>query len=57
MPGKEIAALVDEYQDAGKSEVEFNTNSSYRNLTSGIYFRQLKAVDYTEKKKMTLLKS
>ncbi len=59
--GREVATLVDEYKEAGYHEVEFNTSSpigagSIRNLVSGIYFYQLKAGDYTETKKMILLR-
>jgi hypothetical protein len=63
--GNEIATLVDEYKPAGKYEVEFNSHSGEgRNLTSGVYFYQLQAVDpesssgqaYIETKKMILLK-
>jgi 5-hydroxyisourate hydrolase-like protein (transthyretin family) len=57
--GNEVATLVNEEQTAGEYEVEFNTSSSFRlvrNLTSGIYFYQLKAGDYIQTKKMILLK-
>jgi hypothetical protein len=54
--GNEIAALVNEEQPAGKYEVEFSTSSGIRNLTSGIYFYQLKAGEFMETKKMLLLK-
>jgi photosystem II stability/assembly factor-like uncharacterized protein len=41
--GNEIATLVNEELPAGEYEVEFNTNSvEGRNLTSGVYFYQLK---------------
>lgn len=57
--GNEIATLVDEYKSAGNYEVEFNSVSHTReggNLTSGIYFYQLKTGEYLETKKMILLK-
>lgn len=50
--GKEIATLVNEEKPTGKYEVEFNA----ANLTSGIYFYQLKAGSFVETKKMILLK-
>ena len=50
--GKEIATLVDEEKPAGEYEVEFNGSE----LTSGIYFYQLKAVEITQTKKMILLR-
>jgi hypothetical protein len=41
--GNEIATLVNEELPAGEYEVEFNTNSvEGRNLTSGVYFYQLR---------------
>ena len=55
--GKEIATLVNEEKPAGSYEVEFNSHSGeVRNLTSGIYFYQIKAGEYSETKKMILLK-
>ena len=50
--GKEIATLVNEEKLAGNYEVEFNA----ANLTSGIYFYQLKAGSFVETKKMVLIK-
>jgi len=50
--GNEIAPLVKEEKPAGSYEVGFNGT----NLTSGIYFYQLRAGNYTETRKMILLK-
>jgi hypothetical protein len=50
--GGEIATLVNEEKSAGENEVEFNG----ANLPSGIYFYQLKTANYSETKKMVLLK-
>jgi len=50
--GEEIAVLVNEEQDKGYHKVEFNA----KELSSGVYFYQLKAGDYLETKKMILLK-
>ena len=50
--GNEIATLVNEEKQAGNYEVEFDAT----NLTSGIYFYQLKAGNYIETKKMVLMK-
>jgi len=62
--GNEVAKLVDEYKPAGSYEVEFNSHSgSIQNLTSGVYFYQLKSTPigghtggFIETKKMILLK-
>jgi len=50
--GSEITTLVNEEKPAGVYEVEFNGSD----LTSGIYFYRLQAVDFIETKKMVLLK-
>jgi photosystem II stability/assembly factor-like uncharacterized protein len=50
--GREVATLVNEEKPVGKYEVEFNAV----NLPSGIYFYQLKADEYSDTKKMILLK-
>jgi predicted outer membrane repeat protein len=63
--GNEVATLVDEYKPAGSYEVELNIHSGEgRNLTSGVYFYQLKAGDpsagsgqgFVETKKLMLIK-
>jgi len=50
--GNEVATLVDEYKSTGIYNVQFTLN----NLSSGIYFYQLKAGNYSQTKKMTILK-
>ena len=50
--GGEVTTLINEYKPAGNYEVEFNAVS----LASGIYFYQLKSLDFIETKKMILLK-
>jgi Secretion system C-terminal sorting domain/FG-GAP-like repeat len=50
--GREVATLVNEYKQAGKYEVEFNA----ANLPSGVYFYKLEAGNYSQVKKMVLLK-
>jgi hypothetical protein len=55
--GREVATLVNDEKPAGNYEVQFSSHSvEGRSLTSGIYFYQLKAGDYSETKKMILLK-
>ena len=50
--GNEVAVLINEEKPAEKYEVEFNGND----LTSGIYFYQLRSGDYVQTKKMLLIK-
>lgn len=50
--GKEVATLVNEQKPAGTYTVEFNAS----NLSSGIYFYQLKTGIYSETKKIIFMK-
>lgn len=50
--GKEIATLVNEYQQSGNYSKEFNANG----LTSGVYFYTIKAGSFSATKKMILMK-
>jgi len=50
--GNEIATLINEDKPAGSYEVEWNASE----LTSGIYFYQLRAGNFIETRKMILLK-
>jgi hypothetical protein len=50
--GKEVATLVNEEQKAGEYNINFNAN----NLSNGVYFYQLSAGNFTQIKKMILLK-
>ncbi len=50
--GKEVAAIINEEKPPGIYEVTWNA----ANLPSSVYFYQLKAGNYTETKKMLLLK-
>jgi hypothetical protein len=50
--GNKVETLVDEYKPAGKYEVKFQAT----NLSSGVYFYQLRAGSFVETKKMILLK-
>jgi hypothetical protein len=50
--GKEIAVPVNENQQAGKHEIVWDGT----NYPSGIYFYTLKSGDYSETKKMILIK-
>lgn len=50
--GREVVTLVNEEKPVGSYEVQFNGTS----LTSGIYFYQLSTGNYTDTKKMILLR-
>jgi hypothetical protein len=50
--GNKIATLVNEEKPAGEYEIEFNATG----LTSGIYFYQLRTGNFTETKKMLMIK-
>jgi len=50
--GQEVATLVKEEKLAGNYEIEFNADD----LPSGIYFYNIKALDFVKTKKMILLK-
>ena len=51
-PGREVAVLVNEKQQAGEYQVEWNAS----NYASGIYFYKLSTAEFTETKKMVLVK-
>ena len=50
--GREITSLVNEEKDAGKYSIRFNGND----LASGIYFYKLTAGNYSQTKKLILMK-
>jgi len=50
--GNEVATLVNEELPSGEYEVEFNGIE----LTSGVYFYQLRVGEFIQTKKMLLLK-
>jgi hypothetical protein len=50
--GKEVATLVNEEKPSGNYEVEFNAS----NLSSGIYFYKLTSGNFSQTKKMILMK-
>jgi hypothetical protein len=52
--GREVVTLVDEYRNTGSYNVEFTIENL--ELSSGIYFYQLKAGEFVETKKMILLR-
>ena len=52
--GNEVASLVNEYKQAGTYSIQLSTSSLQ--LSSGVYFYQLKSGSYTAAKKMIVLK-
>jgi hypothetical protein len=60
--GREVAKLVNEEKPAGNYTIEFSANGGSTsggnavNLSSGIYFYQIRAGDYIQTKKMVLLR-
>lgn len=65
--GREIATLVNEYQQAGNYNVKFNLETRHQprrdrvstgasSLQSGVYFYRLQAGNFSETKKMLLVK-
>ncbi len=56
--GKEVATLVDEYKQPGNYKVTFNVGhlERSREMTSGVYFYQLRTGNYVETKKMMIIK-
>ena len=50
--GNEVAILVDEFKPSGSYEVEFESE----NLASGVYVYRLQTTEFTETKKMILLR-
>lgn len=54
--GKEIITIVDEFKLAGNYQVDFGNVDSQINLSSGVYFYQLRVDEFIDTKKMILIK-
>jgi hypothetical protein len=50
--GREVETLVNQSQQAGTYEASFNGSA----LTSGVYFYKLTSGDFSETKRMSLIK-
>jgi hypothetical protein len=50
--GREVATIVNEFTTAGNHTIDFNAS----NLSSGVYLYKIQAGDFTETKKMMLIK-
>jgi len=57
MLGREVATLVNEYQQAGNHNVKFDVKTRRgESLHSGVYFYTLTTPNYTATKKFVLMK-
>jgi len=55
--GREVATLVDEFKQAGNYNVKFNVETCRgKSLPSGVYFYRLQAGNYSDTKKIVLMK-
>jgi ligand-binding sensor domain-containing protein len=54
--GKKVASLVNEFKLAGTHQFNFSTNDLHQELSSGIYFYQLRTGNFVETKKMILMR-
>ena len=55
--GNEIATLVDEYKEAGRYEIEFPAETRHASsLSSGVYLYKLTVGNYSQVKKMVLMR-
>jgi len=55
--GQKVRTLVDEYQNAGYKRVEWDSkNDGGEEIASGVYFYRIKAGEFTQSKKMVILK-
>jgi hypothetical protein len=53
--GQKVSGLVDDYLDAGHYDIEWDA-SRHSGLSSGVYLYMIRAGDYTESRKMMLIK-
>jgi hypothetical protein len=56
MLSREIAALVNEELQPGTYEVEWSAAGGASNYPSGVYFYKLETEEFTETRKMVLIK-
>ncbi len=54
--GQKVLTVLDETLPAGKHTVTFDAGKNGRELATGVYFYKLKTDDYTQSRKMLLLK-
>lgn len=57
LPGQKVRVLVDEHQSGGYKRVHWDGKDEWGNdLASGIYFCKIRAGEFTDAKKMILIK-
>jgi hypothetical protein len=54
--GQKVATLVNEEKEAGTHEVTLDAASGANGLSSGVYFYRITAGDFTESKRMTVVR-
>jgi hypothetical protein len=54
--GKEIQQLINEFKNPGTYEVTFDAGSNDNKITSGVYYYRLETGDFSETRRMVLLK-
>ncbi|MFH1374197.1 MAG: T9SS type A sorting domain-containing protein [bacterium] len=55
--GQQVVTLLDDFREAGAHTVSWNsTDNSGKQVSSGVYFYRIQAADYTDTRKMLLLK-
>ncbi len=54
--GREVATLVNEYQEAGSKTVSFDAESAAGGLSSGVYFYRITTGKFTQVKKMVVVR-
>jgi hypothetical protein len=55
--GREIKVLVNQYQEAGYKSVRWNATNNYgKPISAGMYFYKIRAGEFTQTRKMLLLK-
>ncbi|MBK8549780.1 MAG: T9SS type A sorting domain-containing protein [Ignavibacteria bacterium] len=52
MNGREVETLVNDFQNAGYYNISFNS----KNISSGVYFYKLTTNDFSDTKRMILIK-
>ena len=57
LQGREIKVLVNQYQEAGYKSVRWNATNNYgKPISAGMYFYKIRAGEFTQTRKMLLLK-